>query len=131
MKNFKLLIIITLVLIGIITSIFFSNELVSIVEPFHVGACKILQKTMLEKLKSPASAEFQDCSDATYKITDERIIIDTYVDSQNGFGALLRSKIHGELQNINGIWLPDYKVFGDEVYIPRGTAQRYANGDLG
>lgn len=54
-------------------------------------ACNIAEQFVRESLKSPGSAKFQPCSDRT--VSDGPVLwnVSGYVDSQNGFGALLRS----------------------------------------
>jgi len=44
------------------------------------------------KLLSPASAQFEIGTDGVKKINDTTFTVDSYVDSQNKFGALLRSE---------------------------------------
>lgn len=66
--------------------------------------CKIPQSIVLESLKSPYSAVFQDCKDATItQINNYTYEINSYVDSENGFGAMLRTyySITINLQNVN------------------------------
>lgn len=44
------------------------------------------------KLRSPGSAEFDSSIDGVKQINDTTFTVSSYVDSQNGFGALLRSE---------------------------------------
>lgn len=44
-----------------------------------------------EKLKSPASAEFEGGTDGVIKVNDTTFTVIGTVDSQNSFGAMLRS----------------------------------------
>lgn len=44
------------------------------------------------KLLSPGSAQFEIGTDGVKKINDTTFIVNSYVDSQNKFGALLRSE---------------------------------------
>jgi hypothetical protein len=44
------------------------------------------------KLKSPATADFDSSSEGVKQINDTTFTVSSFVDSQNGFGALLRSQ---------------------------------------
>lgn len=53
-----------------------------------------LQKSWIfvkEKLISPHSADFPYSIDGVYKVNDTTYNVSSYVDSQNGFGAMIRS----------------------------------------
>ena len=56
-------------------------------------ACACAQDRVTSFLKSPGSAQFQNlCYDEAKQVEGERnYVVTSYVDSQNGFGALLRS----------------------------------------
>lgn len=80
-----------LVIIGILFlySYFTKGGIVSDDKPSCIVAKTISREIVKRMLKSPASAEFGDytCNentDGSFKIT-------SYVDSQNGFGAMLRA----------------------------------------
>ena len=45
-----------------------------------------------EKLKAPASADFPSDLKAVSHLNDSIFIINSYVDSQNSFGAMIRTK---------------------------------------
>ena len=50
-----------------------------------------------QRLKSPSTAKFPgtfEKRDYITKVSDDKYIIDAWVDSQNGFGAMVRSKYH-------------------------------------
>jgi|TARA_R110000796_G_scaffold60351_1_gene139693 hypothetical protein len=50
-----------------------------------------------QSLKSPSTAKFPgtyEKRDYITKVSDNKYIIDAWVDSQNGFGAMIRSKYH-------------------------------------
>lgn len=50
------------------------------------------QRGVTSMLKSPKTAEFPNIDEWAFSKNKERIIVQSYVDSQNGFGALLRTK---------------------------------------
>lgn len=49
------------------------------------------QSQIEEYLKSPGSAEFDSSTDGVIQVNDTTFTVKSYVDSQNGFGALLRT----------------------------------------
>jgi len=58
-----------------------------------IDAYFIAQECVKEKLVSPASADFPHISEITVdEINDSTFYIKGYLDSQNSFGAMLRSK---------------------------------------
>jgi hypothetical protein len=62
-----------------------------------------------EKLKSPATAKFPDYSKNFVKIIGkDSIRINAYVDSQNGFGAIVRSKFFIEMHKKGDDWYCDF-----------------------
>lgn len=77
----------------------------------HVQA----QQFVLQGLKAPATAKFPalpyeavDLGNDTYKIT-------SFVDSQNSFGALIRSDWSVVMKTSMGLWTPERIVIGGEV----------------
>lgn len=50
------------------------------------------QSTVKEILKSPSSAKFPNVNEWAFQKKDDEILIQSYVDSENSFGANLRSK---------------------------------------
>ncbi len=44
-----------------------------------------------EKLKSPSTAEFGESTEYVFQSNDSQFVVKSYVDSQNGFGAMLRT----------------------------------------
>jgi hypothetical protein len=56
-----------------------------------ITALTAAQECVKERLKSPSSADFPWGSDCVTKISDNTYVINSYVDSQNGFGAMLRT----------------------------------------
>lgn len=69
-------------------------------------ACMMAQKAVKNELKSPASAQFQNCVGSNKAIVNylgnQTYLVGTYVDSQNSFGALLRTA-----------WIVNLKDLGD------------------
>lgn len=63
-----------------------------------VNAYVDCQEKVKLRLKSPASAEFETSyEDAVKQINDSIFEISSYVDSQNGYGAMLRTRFHCKL----------------------------------
>lgn len=63
------------------------------------------QKFVKQRLKSPATAKFPSRTDPAVKIHytgDCQHTIQAYVDSQNGFGAIIRTTYYIQLQYIKG-----------------------------
>jgi hypothetical protein len=56
-----------------------------------ITALTAAQECVKERLKSPSSADFPWGSDCVTKISDNTYVINSYVDSQNSFGAMLRT----------------------------------------
>lgn len=50
------------------------------------------QETIKQVLKSPKSAEFPSIAEWRFDKTPEQIVVQSYVDAQNSFGANLRAK---------------------------------------
>jgi len=68
-----------------------------------------IQGFVKNRLKSPGSAQFPSVRAARVGqvgvVTDQRYLVAAYVDSQNSFGALLRSNFVGEIQQTSkGHW---------------------------
>lgn len=64
----------------------------------ELGACFMAQQFMTDRLKAPSSAEFENCNDATITFLGNNTYeVLSYVDSQNGFGAMLRTNYYVEL----------------------------------
>ena len=68
------------------------------VAPTNRGACLAAQEMIRERLVSPATAKFQPCRDqqVTHSGTEWRVT--GYVDSQNRFGATIRSSYTATLE---------------------------------
>lgn len=55
------------------------------------------------KLKSPSSAEFPPTSEAEVQVTkDTTFLVSSYVDSENGFGAMIRKQWVAEIKYLDG-----------------------------
>lgn len=50
------------------------------------------KESIKEVLKAPSTAEFADYSDSYIRREGNTFYVDSYVDSQNSFGAMLRKK---------------------------------------
>lgn len=58
----------------------------------NIGVCVEAQMQLKNYLKSPSTAEFPSCSNfSIQKQENDTFIVSSYVDSQNGFGATIRS----------------------------------------
>jgi hypothetical protein len=69
------------------------------------------QQIVEEQLKSPASADFPTFSDALVNKAGDIYTINSYVDSQNSFGANLRSQYTCQLRYENRLFfLIDLKI---------------------
>ena len=55
-------------------------------------------------LKSPATADFPFLDYSHQKLGDDHWLIQSYVDSQNDFGAMLRTNYSAELKFLGGDW---------------------------
>jgi len=63
------------------------------------------KKEVLTQLKAPSTATFPDYDTATYTQTTQdknTWIIQSYVDAQNGFGAMIRSSFICKVQKLSG-----------------------------
>jgi hypothetical protein len=80
-----------------------------------IDAWTTAQGYVKQHLKAPASAKFQEYnSDAVQKISESSYQINSYVDSQNSFGALIRSRYVIKLHKKDKDWYYDYFVFDGE-----------------
>lgn len=82
---------------GIVFGLFVIAQLLP--EPVHntaLDACVNVQMAVKDRLKAPSTADFSNCPDATttFKAGDTTYVTG-YVDSENGFGAKLRSRYSG------------------------------------
>lgn len=72
-----------------------------------ISACVRAERAVKERLKAPATATFPDCFRQEVRATPDRgtVYVKGYVDSQNSFGAMLRSTFVVKLQrNGGGPW---------------------------
>jgi hypothetical protein len=67
----------------------------------RLEACYMAQQFVEQRLKAPSTAEFQNCYDVTVSFYEpDTYIVPSYVDSQNGFGAMLRSEYRATVQHL-------------------------------
>jgi|SRR3989344_437356 len=115
----------------------------NLIKSDEVEACIQSQDFIIKYLKAPATAKFSSCdlSDGQTKVTTLKgvIINDTYtnntgmwtyqiygyVDSQNGFGALIRANYHVKLSQIGDKWFDDEIEINDEMYVRNGVDYSY------
>jgi len=70
-------------------------------EDNHIGAYVMVQKFVKEKLKSPSTAKFPSL-DYKYQTRENHVYyIEGYVDSQNSFGATVRTEFAGTIQQVD------------------------------
>ena len=68
--------------------------------PSKFSACHMAEQFMEKTLKSPSTADFASCSDATITDLGEcKWEVSSYVDAQNGFGATVRTYFTATVQN--------------------------------
>ena len=60
-------------------------------EHSKIVALTAAQECVTERLKSPSSADFPWGSECVTKISDNTYVINSYVDSQNSYGAMIRT----------------------------------------
>lgn len=60
------------------------------------------KRLVLDRLKSPASADFPTFDYKAWDLGDNTYVVKSYVDSQNGFGAKVRTDWHCKVQNLGG-----------------------------
>jgi hypothetical protein len=65
-----------------------------------------------ERLKSPSTAEFADLSEWEITTTDKKKWqVAAYVDSQNSFGAIIRTHFTGEMLCVgDGTWKANFTL---------------------
>lgn len=67
-------------------------------KPENTMACIMAQGWVEDNLVSPSTADFQACRNSNVVYLGEKMyIVNSYVDSQNGFGAMLRTFYTAEL----------------------------------
>jgi len=71
--------------------------------PDAAAAWAVTKQFVKKQLKAPATAEFPCCyDDFTTDLGGGRLEIVSYVDSENSFGALVRTTFAGEVQWVEG-----------------------------
>lgn len=68
--------------------------------PTAAEAYDMCTDAMLERLKAPATAQFADLGAATITKQDNYFFVDSWVDSENAFGALLRTHYTCTVQHV-------------------------------
>ena len=75
-------------------------------EPSRVGAFTACYRYVVNELKSPSTAEMCSISEAEIKeLPNNKYSIYGYVDSQNGFGATVRTRFICEVQYDGKNWI--------------------------
>ena len=73
-------------------------------------ACIKAERAVKERLKAPATAQFPSCSRQEVRASPDRstdrstVFVKGYVDSQNSFGAMLRSKFVVQFKRDTDRW---------------------------
>ena len=60
-------------------------------EPDEISAYVFAEKTIKPRLKAPSTAEFASFNNSEITRDRDTFYVRSYVDSQNGFGAMVRS----------------------------------------
>lgn len=78
---------------------------------------RMVKKEITNKLKTPSTAEFPSISDWDIYINSNNVIVvSSYVDSQNSYGAMLRSDFeHQYIISGKGNYICTYKEFDNET----------------
>ena len=65
----------------------------------ELSAQSIIEEFVTRQLKSPSTADFEfGFSSKIDKVGEKGYEVDSYVDSQNGFGATIRTNFHCEVE---------------------------------
>lgn len=70
--------------------------------PTRATAYQACQPHVAKGLLAPASAKFPNLSEITVATAGNRFTVTGYVDSQNGFGAMLRSRYTCNIERVAG-----------------------------
>jgi len=70
----------------------------------HIAAYVATQQLVKLRLRSPASADFPLADFRHAKAGPCKFAINSYVDSQNGFGAMIRSYYSAVVEHASGRW---------------------------
>lgn len=57
---------------------------------------------VMERLRAPATADFPFMDYTAWDMGNDTWVVKSYVDSQNGFGAMIRSNWHCKVQYVGG-----------------------------
>ena len=79
-----------------------------------IDACYMSHTFIGDRLKAPSTAKFENCYDADIVYEgNQTYTVYSYVDSQNGFGAMIRTNYYTTiLDKQNGYWsLIDYFAY--------------------
>ena len=89
----KILLIITAIIILLVVIKSFQTPVKISTEPNKYSAIAIAEKFVKQSLKAPSTAEFSPMDETKINIfEDNDVWVDGYVDAQNSFGAMLRSR---------------------------------------
>jgi hypothetical protein len=93
----------------------------------RLEAYVMMQEYVKKDLKSPSTAKFGRTVDNGVIITpeiDQKYLISSYVDSQNDFGATVRTYFGGEIQQISeDEWLKISLEYGEKPIIPKSSVE--------
>ena len=71
----------------------------------HMGAKAYCDQFVRKKLRAPRTAKFAAYRDSSVEfVSGGRYKVVSYVDSQNGFGAFIRSAYFCEIEDGQGVW---------------------------
>lgn len=96
-KTLGCLSIIVLIVLGFSAGLAFSPPTPAVADDFD--ACYMAQKFMRDTLKAPSTATFAPCQAPDSVVTQTKRIwhVRSWVDAQNGFGAMLRNRFTADL----------------------------------
>lgn len=67
-----------------------------------VGAIVVCEQFVEQRLRSPGSADFQTANSDRVRVSGDTFVYSAFVDSQNGFGAELRTDFICTVEHIEG-----------------------------
>lgn len=84
-----------------------SGDEPGVYKPNQTGALVAMEMFVEKRLKSPASAEFAPglSSEKVSYLGGQRYLVQSYVDSQNSFGAQIRTHFSGVVKEADGEWI--------------------------
>lgn len=69
------------------------------------GAWVYMQQFVKKRLRSPSTADFPFGGHRNVKpLGNDRYLVESYVDSQNSFGATVRTNFRGVIKEVEGGW---------------------------